>query len=49
VLPREFVFENVVSDLDDDQIDDLLTALRQRMLETRAASQPVQPSPEAVN
>ena len=49
VLPKEFLFENVVSDLDDDQIDDLLTALRQRMVETRAASQPVLPSPEPVN
>src|SRR5262245_29474912 len=49
VLPKEFVFENVVSDLDDDQIDDLLTALRQRMVETRAASQPVLPSLEPVN
>src|SRR5215510_1997657 len=49
VLPKEFLFENVVSDLDDDQIDDLLTALRQRMVETRAASQPLLPSPEPVN
>src|SRR5215475_6274841 len=28
VLPREFIFENVTSDLDDDQIDELLVALR---------------------
>jgi hypothetical protein len=38
VLPKEFVFENVVSDLDDDQIDDLLVALRQRMVEVRATA-----------
>jgi hypothetical protein len=31
VLPREFIFENVTSDLDDEQIDELLLALRQRM------------------
>jgi hypothetical protein len=41
VLPKEFVFENVVADLDDDQIDDLLMALRQRMVETRAAALPL--------
>jgi hypothetical protein len=35
VLPKEFVFESVVADLDDDQIDDLLMALRQRMIEAR--------------
>jgi hypothetical protein len=46
VLPKEFVFENVVADLDDDQIDDLLMALRQRMVETRAAALP---SDEVVN
>ena len=38
VLPKEFVFENVVSDLDDEQIDDLLVALRQRMVEVRATA-----------
>jgi hypothetical protein len=35
VLPREFIFENVTSDLDDEQIDELLLALRQRMIEAR--------------
>src|SRR5215471_10387149 len=29
VLPKEFVFENVVADLDDDQIDELILKLRQ--------------------
>jgi hypothetical protein len=48
VLPKEFVFENVVSDLDDDQIDDLLAALRQRMVETRAATLLVPPSEKEV-
>jgi hypothetical protein len=38
VLPKEFVFENVVSDLDDNQIDDLLVALRQRMVEVRVTA-----------
>jgi hypothetical protein len=46
VLPKEFVFESVVADLDDDQIDDLLMALRQRMVEARA---PALPSDEVMN
>ena len=37
VLPREFIFENVTLDLDDEQIDELLLALRQRMIEARTA------------
>ena len=37
VLPKEFVFENVVSELDDAQIDELLMGLRQRMMEARTA------------
>jgi hypothetical protein len=37
VLPKEFVFENVASELDDDQIDELLMALRRRMIEVRTA------------
>jgi hypothetical protein len=35
VLPKEFTFEAVTSDLDDNQIDELLLALRQRMIEAR--------------
>lgn len=37
VLPREFIFESVTSDLDDEQIDELLLALRQRMIEACTA------------
>ena len=37
MLPREFIFENVTSDLDDEQIDELLLTLRQRMIEARTA------------
>ena len=37
VLPREFIFENVTSELDDEQIDELLLVLRQRMIEARTA------------
>src|SRR6185503_20947616 len=37
VLPREFIFENVTSDLDDEQIDELLLTLRQRMIDARTA------------
>ena len=32
---REFFFEKVTSDLDDEQIDELLLTLRQRMIEAR--------------
>ena len=41
VLPREFIFENVTSDLDDEQIDELLLVLRQRMIEARTAPSPL--------
>ena len=37
VLPREFIFENVTWDLDDEQIDELLLALRQRIIDARTA------------
>jgi hypothetical protein len=37
VLPREFIFESVTSELDDEQIDELLIALRRRMIEARTA------------
>jgi hypothetical protein len=37
VLPKEFIFESAMGELDDDQIDELLLALRQRVLEARAA------------
>src|SRR3954454_13791778 len=35
VLTREYIFENVTSDLDDEQIDELLLSLRQRMIDAR--------------
>ena len=35
VLPREFVRRTFTSDLDDEQIDELLLALRQRMINSR--------------
>jgi hypothetical protein len=47
VLPREFIFENVTSDLDDEQIDELLLALRQRMIEARTV--PALPTSPDVN
>lgn len=47
VLPKEFVFESVTSDLDDEQIDELLAALRERMLEVRTETLLV--SDESVN
>jgi hypothetical protein len=37
LMPRELIFENVMSDLDEQQIDELILALRQRMIESRTA------------
>src|SRR6266536_1441000 len=37
VLPREFIFESVTSQLDDEQNDQHLKALRRRMNEARTA------------
>jgi len=47
VLPREFVFESVTSELDDEQIDELLMALRRRMIEARTAPAALLASPDA--
>ena len=46
ILPKEFRFENVTGDMDDEQLDDLIAALRQRVLEHRQAV--VLPAPERV-
>jgi hypothetical protein len=46
ILPKEFLFENVMGDMDDEQLDDLITALRQRVLENRQAV--TLPAPERV-
>src|SRR6266511_5635686 len=46
VLPREFIFESVTSELDDEQIDELLIALRRRMIEAREAPPALLPSPD---
>ena len=35
VLPREFVFESAIAELDDEGLDEMLLALRQRMTEVR--------------
>src|SRR6266545_3549251 len=37
VLPKEFTFEAVKSDLDDEHIDELLLVLRQRMIKAHTA------------
>src|SRR5262245_9307979 len=39
VLPKEFVVESGLADLDDEQIDELLMQLRQRAIEAREAQQ----------
>jgi len=46
ILPKEFLFENVTGDMDDEQLDDLIAALRQRVLEHRQAV--ALPAPERV-
>jgi hypothetical protein len=48
VLPKEFVFENAVSELEDEQIDELILKLRQRVLEARAAPPTLLASPAKV-
>ena len=35
VLPKEFVFENAVSELDDEELDSMIEALRERALAAR--------------
>ena len=46
VLPKEFIFESVTSELDDEQIDELLIALRRRMIEARTAPAALLASPD---
>jgi len=48
VLPKEFVFENAVTELEDDQVDELILKLRQRVLEARAAPPTLLASPTKV-
>ena len=49
VLPKEFVFENAAGELEDDQIDELILKLRQRVLEARAAPPTLLASPAEVS
>ena len=49
VLPKEFVFENTVGELEDDQIDELILKLRQRVLEARAAPPTLLASPAEIS
>ena len=49
VLPKEFVFENAVGELEDDQVDELILKLRQRALEARAAPPTLLASSAKVN
>src|SRR5262249_4302114 len=48
VLPKEFVFETAVAELEDDQIDELILKLRQRVIEARTAPPTLLASPEPV-
>jgi hypothetical protein len=36
-LPQEFIFESAAAELDDEQIDELIMALRQRMIAARTS------------
>jgi hypothetical protein len=49
VLPKEFVFENAVGELEDDQVDELILKLHQRVLEARAAPPTLLASPAKVS
>ena len=49
VLPKEFVFENAVAELEDDQVDELILKLHQRVLEARAALPTLLASPAKVS
>jgi|SRR5215831_6031530 len=44
-LPKEFLFESTVAELGDDEVDDLILKLRQRVLATRAAPPTLLASP----
>jgi hypothetical protein len=48
VLPKEFVFETAVGELEDDQVDELILKLRQRVLEARATPPTLLTSPAEV-
>jgi hypothetical protein len=49
VLPKEFLFEAAATELEDDQIDELILKLRQRVLEVRAAPPTLLASPAEVS
>ena len=48
VLPKEFIFEATATELEDDQIDELILKLRQRVIEARTAPPTLLASPEPV-
>jgi hypothetical protein len=47
-LPKEFLVEAVHSDLDDDQLDDLIDHMKARLLEQRAAAATVIEPPKRI-
>jgi hypothetical protein len=49
VLPREFVFESAIAELDDEGLDEMLLALRQRMTEVRTLTLVLARYDEALN
>ena len=49
VLPKEFLFEAAATELEDDQIDELILRLRQRVLEARAVPPTVPVLPAKVS
>ena len=49
VLPKEFVFENAVTELDDDELDRMIEALRERALSARQEQAlELKPEPKAL-
>jgi hypothetical protein len=49
VLPKEFVFENAVTELDDDELDRMIEMLRERALSARRdQALELKPQPKAI-
>jgi hypothetical protein len=48
VLPKEFVFENAVTELDDEELDRMIELLRDRALAARQEQLELKPEPKAL-
>jgi hypothetical protein len=48
ILPKELIFDQGMSDFDDDALDELLAGLHQRLLEVREQQQALLAAPKEV-